>query len=249
MKGGWLKKHCMSRLIVGSLIYNEEHKFLQEYLNKVSKIADELIFIDDGSTDNSVNICKQYTNNIFITNHLFQQNESQLRQLLWKECCNFCKNDDFIFILDCDELLTESSIKYFHQAIEAANNLQADGISLILYDMWNKTQYREEVPYWTASRHYWTRCVRYKKNYTYYWNNNKLHCGSLPINSYYAAIPTKLQIQHMAYSTPALRQKKVEFYNKLDPEGQFGIKEQYNSILSDNPTLIDFKDNFEDTDE
>lgn len=246
MKGGWLKKHYMSRLIVGSLVYNEEHKFLQKYLDKVSRIADELVLIDDGSTDNSLNICKQYTNNVFTTNHLFEQNESQLRQLLWRECCNLCKDGDFIFILDCDELLTEPSVKYFHDAIRAANDFQADGIALILYDMWNETQYREEPPYWTASQHYWVRCVRYKKNYNYYWNNNKLHCGSLPINTYYTAIPTKLQIQHMAYSTPELRQKKVEFYNKLDPQAQFGIKEQYDSILSENPILKEFKNEFED---
>ena len=234
----------MSNLIVGTLVYNEEHKFLKQYLDNISKIADNLIIIDDGSTDNSLSICKQYTNNILQTNHLFQTNESQLRQLLWNCCVEKCKEDDFILIQDCDELYTNSSLQRFRLVMEAANKIQADGIGFYLYDMWNENQYREESPYWTASQHLWIRCVRYKKNYTYYWNANKLHCGSLPINAYYCAIPSRLQIKHMAYSTLELRQKKVEFYNNLDPQGQYGIKAQYNSILDEKPILKEFKDNF-----
>ena len=235
----------MSNLIVGSLVYNEEHKFLEQYLNSISKIANKLVLIDDGSTDNSLAICKKYTDNIFQTKNLFKTNESQLRQLLWNKCIQQCKEDDFILIQDCDELYTESSLQSFQQAIQVADKLQADGIGFNLYDMWNESQYREEPPYWTASQHFWVRCIRYKKNYTYYWNGNKLHCGSLPVNGYYNAIPTKLQIKHMAYSTLELRQKKVEFYNNLDPQAKYGIKAQYDSILDENPILKDFKDNFE----
>lgn len=236
----------MSNLIVGSLVYNEEHKFLKQYLNGISKIANKIVIIDDGSTDNSVNICEKYTDIIGITEHVFHKNESQLRQALWEACTKQCKENDFILIQDCDELYTDSSLLHFQQAIQIADKLQADGIGINLYDMWNENQYREEPPYWTANKHFWVRCVRYKKNYTYYWNSNKLHCGSLPINAYYCAIPTKLQIKHMAYSTLELRQKKVEFYNNLDPQAKYGIKAQYDSILDENPILKDFKDKFEE---
>ena len=237
----------MSNLIVGSLVYNEEHKFLEQYLSGISKIADKLILIDDGSTDNSLLICKKYSNDVWVTNNLFKINESKLRQLLWDKCIEQCEDNDFILIQDCDELYTESSLQHFHQVINAADKIQADAISFYLYDMWNNKQYREEPPYWTASQRYWVKCIRYKKNYTYYWNENKLHCGSLPINAYCCALPSRLQIKHMAYSTLELRKKKVEFYNNLDPYAEYGIKAQYDSILNENPILKDFKDNFEES--
>lgn len=236
----------MSNLIVGTLVYNEANKFLRRYLEGITKITNNLVIIDDGSTDGSLEICKQYTNNILQTDHLYQQNESSSKQLLWQECTKLCKDGDFILIQDSDELYPESSLQYFQQAIQVANKLQADGISVKLYDMWSETQYREEPPYWVANLHYWTRCVRYKENYTYYWSNRKVHSESVPLNSYFCSIPTKLQIKHMAYSTLELRQKKVEFYNKLDPQAQYGIKGQYDSILDENPILKDFKDNFEE---
>ena len=50
----------------------------------------------------------------------------------------------------------------------------------------------------------------------------------------------------MAYSSLELRQQKIKFYKKLDPNSEWGIKAQYDSILDENPILIDFKDNFED---
>ena len=236
----------MNNLIIGTLVYNEEHKFLKKYLDKISQLTDKIIIIDDGSTDNSLSICNQYTSNIITTDRLFIKNESILRKKLWEECTKYCKDGDFILIQDCDELYPQSSIDNFYLEIKKANELEADALSFYLYDMWNENQYREEPPYWTSSLHSWVRCVRYKKNYNYYWNNQKLHCGSLPINCYYNVLPTKIQIQHMAYSTLELRNKKREFYNNLDPQAQFGIKQQYDSILSETPILKNFKDNFED---
>lgn len=239
----------MNNLIIGTLVYNEEHKFLKEYLDKISQLTNNIVIIDDGSTDNSLSICSKYTSNINISDRLMTKDESLLRYNLWNECIKLANNGDYILIQDCDELYPDSSIKKFEETLKKADKLQADSIAFNLYDMWNKKEYREDSPYWTASKHLWVRCIRYRSNYNYYWSNKKLHCGSLPINSYYNAYASKLQIQHMAYSTVELRKKKVEFYNNLDPEGQWGIKEQYNSILDENPTLITFKDNFEDNNE
>ena len=84
------------------------------------------------------------------------------------------------------------------------------------------------------------------KRIIYYWTNMKIHGGSVPINSYFSAYPSKLQIQHWAYSTLELRKQKVDFYKTYDEGAKCGNKQQYDSILDENPNLIDFKDNFED---
>ena len=181
----------MNNIIIGTLVYNEEHKFLKEYLSKMCQITNKIVIIDDGSSDNSLSICNQYTSYITQTDRLFIKNESLLRQKLWNECIKLCGNNDFILIQDCDEIYPDSSLENYEKTIKIANKLNADAIAFCLYDMWNNTQYREEAPYWTASQHFWVRCVKYKKNYTYYWNNSNLHCGSLPINAYYCAFPSK----------------------------------------------------------
>ena len=235
----------MNNLILGCLVYNEEHRFLKKYLDSMSKLTNKIVIIDDGSTDNSISICSEYTSNIWKTDRLMTKDESILRQTLWNKCCELCNNGDYILIQDCDEFFTENSLNNFEKTLYTAEKIGADSIAHKKYDMWNKIQYREDLPYWKAHIDYLVWCVKYKKDYKYYWNNMKLHCGSLPINSYFCAFPSKLQVQHLAYSTPELRQQKVEFYKNLDPQAKWGIKAQYDSILDEKPNLIDFKDNYE----
>lgn len=237
----------MNNLIIGLIVYNEENKFLNEVLESISKLSNKIVVIDDGSTDNSVGICSKYTSNIYQTNRLYNENEAKLRNMLWEKTSIIANDGDFIYNSDCDEIFTPNSLLHFEEAIWNCNKLGADSIAWTLYDMWNKNQYREEPPLWTASKRLWTRCIKFKKNYTYYWNNLKLHCGSIPINGYFCTLPTKLQIQHWAYSTPELRQQKVEFYKHYDPNAIYGNKEQYESILDTTPILKDFKDNFEES--
>lgn len=236
----------MNNLILGFLVYNEEHKFLKEFLDKMSQLTNKIVAIDDGSTDNSIAVCSKYTSNIYQTDRLMTKNESILRQTLWNKCTELCNNGDYILINDCDELPTQKSIENFEKAIKVSESLGGDSLAWRKYDMWNKTQYREDPPLWQIHFNPLVWCVKYKKNYNYYWNSAKLHCGSLPINAYYHAFVSNLQVQHMAYSTLELRKEKVEFYTSIDKEGKWGIKAQYDSILDENPTLIDFKDNFED---
>ena len=239
----------MNNLILGCLVYNEEKRFLNQYLEKMSQLTNKIVIVDDGSTDNSVQICSKYTSEIYQTDRLMTKDESLLRRTLWDKCSLLCNNDDYILIQDCDEFYTEKSLENFEKEIKIGESLGADSLAIKKYDMWNNTQYREDPPFWKAHLQFLIWCVKYKKDYNYYWNNMKLHCGSLPINSYYSAFPSKLQVQHLAYSNLKLRQQKVDFYKKLDPNPNDFMKIQYNSILDENPTLINFKDNYEDTNE
>ena len=206
-----LIKNSYPKIIVGSIVYNEEHRFLEQYLLNIQKYADKIVLIDDGSTDNSFNICKKVTKNIFKTDRLFIKNEVEIRDALWCKCSELCDEGDFILIQDCDEFLHEDSISYLKQEIEKCLFFNGDAIAWKLYDMWSNTQYREDI-YWTAHKRWWIHMVRYNNKTKYMWKNTPLHCGRIPINSYYSAYPSQLQVLHMGYSRKDLRKEKYNFY-------------------------------------
>ena len=75
----------MNNLILGCLVYNEEKRFLEKYLNRMSQLTNKIVIVDDGSTDNSINICAKYTSEIYQTDRLMTKNESVLRKTLWEK--------------------------------------------------------------------------------------------------------------------------------------------------------------------
>lgn len=88
----------MSQLSVVLGVRNEE-KDIRNCLENV-KWADEIIIIDDSSTDNTVHICKEYTRKVFII-------DSEGGNLNKNRSfgINKCKND-WVLVLDADEVIT-----------------------------------------------------------------------------------------------------------------------------------------------
>lgn len=230
----------MSRIIGGLLCNNEENRWLKQYLEQMKMLCDELVVIDDKSTDNTVKMCKEYTKHIYYSDDMsFEVNESYLRERLFNLCAELCNDNDLIIILDADEMLTNLE-KLRSVLLTMNNNVRSFGLRL--YDMWNDTQYRDDQ-YWSAHKGYRYICHRYNKEISYTWNRNKLHCGSWPTETYIFPLCVlddneKVYIKHMGWSTEQDRKNKYDRYMKLDGKGEFGILEQYESILDPNPNLV-----------
>lgn len=87
-------------LSVAVAVYNEE-KNLGVCLESISAIADEIVVVDGGSTDNTVNIAKKFTQKVIQTSNppIFHINKQKAL-----EACT-C---DWILQLDADEIVTEA---------------------------------------------------------------------------------------------------------------------------------------------
>lgn len=87
-------KNSLSVIIITK---NEEDR-IERCLNSVCRIADEIIVLDSGSTDNTVEIVKRYTDKVFITD--WPGYGLQKRRALQKASC------DWVLSIDADEELT-----------------------------------------------------------------------------------------------------------------------------------------------
>lgn len=101
-------------------IYNSEKtiKDCIESIIKNKKNYDiEIILINDGSTDNSENICQKYKNNIIKYYNFENQGVSSARnhgiELATK---------DWIFFIDSDDKLKENAIEYLNYLIEKSQS-------------------------------------------------------------------------------------------------------------------------------
>ncbi|MNN80096.1 hypothetical protein D3C81_1967970 [compost metagenome] len=93
--------------------------------------------------------------------------------------------------------------------------------------------------YWRSHHSYRPFLLRYREDFNYIWTDTPQHCGRLPENIF--ELPhqlSNLRLKHLGWSRPEYRLDKYLRYMQLDPDGVYGWKEQYQSILDQHPKLV-----------
>ena len=93
----------MVKLSVCLIVKNEEN-VLERCLNCVKKFADEIIIVDTGSTDNTIEIAKKFTNKIF--NYIWQDDFSKARNYAFKMA-----SGEYLMWIDADDIVKNENIK------------------------------------------------------------------------------------------------------------------------------------------
>ncbi|WP_141504224.1 glycosyltransferase family 2 protein [Paenibacillus luteus] len=231
--------HSKPRLTLSMIVRNESGRYLKQALKQHRPFIDNAVIIDDGSTDDTIDICLEALKDLPVqlvrnTTSKFN-NEISLRKQQWEE--TLLTKPEWILNLDADELFEAQFMDEVGSLIEQE---EVDLYSFRLYDFWSSTSYREDH-YWQAHHYYRPFLLRYKPDFEYKWLETAQHCGRYPDNIY--SLPNQisaLRLKHMGWANPKDRLEKYNRYIRLDPEGKFGWLEQYKSILDEHPTLVDW---------
>lgn len=225
------------RITLSMVVKNEADRYLRQVLENAKTYITDAVIIDDGSTDNSVQMCREILHNIPL--HLVQNkvskfsNEHELRRQQWEETAKV--NPDWIVILDADEIFENKFAVDVQELIKKPN---VDAYYFRLYDFWDENHYRDDR-FWQAHNYFRPFLIRYRPEMSYVWNETAQHSGRLPKNINqlpYELSP--LRLKHYGWSRKEDREAKYDRYMKLDPGAKFGWKEQYESILDPNPSLV-----------
>lgn len=100
--------------ITVSMIVKNEEKVLEKCLESV-KDADNIVIIDTGSTDNTIEIARRYTNNIYYGDEYLWKKDFAFHR---NQSLSKCPLNDWILIIDADEVLEENGIKKIREYIK-----------------------------------------------------------------------------------------------------------------------------------
>jgi glycosyltransferase involved in cell wall biosynthesis len=90
------------------MIVKNESKFLRRCLDSYRPIADEIIIVDTGSTDNTKEIAHEYTNKVY--DYKWDDDFSHARNFAFSKATG-----DYIFSADADEVLDADNLILFKQ--------------------------------------------------------------------------------------------------------------------------------------
>ena len=200
--------------IVAMYRLKNEERWIEKSLDAASSICDSIVIIDNGSTDDTVKICKSFPKvTEIIDQHSLPYDDTRDKNTLLKMALE--SDPDFVLTLDGDEVL---QIEAKDLLFEELTTLYPDAPVFefeFLY-MWDKpNQYRYDGSY---SMEWFRRLLRIsaqpkdlKFDPTNYDGN--AHCPHIPQKSVgwdnYAR--SRMKIFHYGYYDEKLRQEKFKF--------------------------------------
>lgn len=113
--------------ISGCLIVKDEAETLEKCIKSMLPILDELIIVDTGSTDNTIEIAKKYTDKVY--NYTWQNDFAAARNFAISKA-----KMDWIIFLDADEYFSERSLKNIRKTINEENG-KADAFMINGYNI------------------------------------------------------------------------------------------------------------------
>lgn len=221
------------------LVKNESDRWLEKVLEQMKLICDDIVVLDDGSTDNTPEICRQYGTDVFYSDRSYWgTNELRQRKFLWELATHGARDGDWILCLDADETFDKPELVKSYALM--ADNAECNGLGFPLYDMWSETHYRDDS-LWNAHLRNWVMAVKYEEGKEMYWRETTLHCGRFPMNAGCKIATCPVRLQHWGWSRAEDRQIKYERYMKADLDGKSGNLAQYQSIIDEAPNLRRFE--------
>ncbi|MGL5753903.1 MAG: tetratricopeptide repeat-containing glycosyltransferase family 2 protein [Paraclostridium sp.] len=125
----------MKSLSICMIVKNEE-KNIARCLESIKEIADEIIIVDTGSSDKTIDICKKY--NVKLINYEWNNNFSEARNVSLEHATK-----DYILCLDADEEIPKSALSKIIKLLSQSNLVQ--GYFLRLVNIINKTNMGEYI--------------------------------------------------------------------------------------------------------
>jgi len=226
----------MAKLTLMLMVKNEADRYLRDMLDSASQYVDEIVILDDNSTDQTFSICASYPKVVRLERVKetdFATNESAPRIRLFEMTRE--TNPDWIICLDADEIMENRFIKEVQTLIDNPGGNYWFGI--VFHHFWHSlTHYRVDKLWKPVAG---PRMFKFLHDYKYEWRQSRLHCGSLPQNVFaMRGTNTAYRVKHLGYADgPKRTRQKYEWYIARDPNSELCPRSHYDSMLDPNPVL------------
>ena len=186
----YFKKSYLPSICVGILSKNEE-KHIERAIRSAKKFADEIIVLDTGSTDRTIQIAEKLGINVIKTE--WKNDFSMARNELLKN-----SKSDWIIMLDSDEAFAESSIDKIKHIIMTLDDSKTGTVKI--------TNFLDKNGILEKFEHYVTRIIPNNKGFKFTRAIHEIPVDSLN-NIPETEILKEIEILHYGYKSNIVKEK------------------------------------------
>lgn len=215
------------------MIVKNEEKFIKKTIDSVIDIVDEIIIVDTGSTDKTLEILSSY-NNINLYNHIWENDFSKSRNFALSKI-----KSDWILFIDADEILDVNSKK---NIIEFINNTNLDGCHFLIYNYISEGSNNFSI-------HHGLRLFKNNKGFYYKGKIHEQISNDSIVNLKERFSKENIILHHYGYTSEVLEKKNKRNRNipilldtlKENPTDSFTLFNMGNEYLANNDILMAIK--------
>jgi hypothetical protein len=236
----FLRRSRGGRILLLMVVRDEAGRYLERVLRRAALEVDDVLVVDDASTDGTADLCASILDDLAIAGEVVRRAESLFAQE-WRSRLDawrlaLARGPEWILVLDGDELL-DAPARALRGHVDQG---RYDAVGFRLFDMWDEHHYRDDA-LWCAHTRAWPLLVRVDPTEGVEWSRKDLHCGRVPLavarRPRHRLLHSGFRVQHLGWMTEADRRAKSERYSMRDPDGRWGDRAQYASILDPAPRL------------
>lgn len=180
----------MFKISVCMIVKNEE-KFLERCLESLKKFVDEIIIVDTGSIDRTIEIAKNFTEKIYSIN--WENDFSKARNFSISKA-----SYDWIFVVDADEIVFEFNKNDIKKILLKNNKIlgRVEILNIFKNDQGIETVYKERISRFFSKLEYKYQGSIHEQLISIEKNNQNYKFAYLP-----------LKIKHYGYTDNILKEK------------------------------------------
>jgi GT2 family glycosyltransferase len=197
-----------------------EDRYLKRVLDNAALFCDEIVVLDDCSTDDTAAICRTHPKVSTVeSTHAVDgwwgggasQSERTARETLWELACSHAGPEGWVYVFDADHELLGIEPGDFRTLLEAEG---VDAWACPLWDCWDSDELQRVDGFWQAWHH--QRAWLFRARLSSEWNQRDIHVGHAPPGPWQTGLmPFGAGIRHLGYVRKEHRLRKMEKYLSL----------------------------------